>query len=340
MTAGFYSLGGSSIVIENLADQLSKQSIDVTIGALQFKRIPPDGDYHVMKLPVYNLLKLKRIVEGFDIIHNHHPITNYLALVSRKPFIYHYHGAPDFGRGIAFRFSMLLSIKIMKRSFGAILTVSKSGVAELASSFSIHKLYVVYNGVNTSLFAHKPERKFRKGTPQFLFVGNLYAHKNVSELLFALKKLIKLYPKAYLVIVGEGDGSDNLRNLINELNLQNHVSIVGHVPHHELPYYYSSSDVYITASRCEQFPLPLIESWACGTPVIASNIPAHLALLKESDAGLAYEAGNVSSLVSTMAYVYENVDKYSDKGLAFAKNNDWSLVAGRVKKIYKAVIEN
>jgi len=340
MTAGFYSRGGSSIVIENLANQLTEQGTEVTIGALAFKRFPPGGNHQVMTLPVYNPLKLKRIIEDFDIVHNHHPLTNYLALVSRRPFIYHYHGAPDFGRGMPFRFSMLLSIKIMKQSFDAIIAVSKTGAAELKRSFSLDNIHVIYNGVNTNLFKEQYERKFRKGTPQFLFVGNLYAHKNVHEILFALKKLIKLYPMAYLMIVGEGNSYDNLRNLIAELNLQNHVSLVGYVPHNELPYYYSSSDVYITASRCEQFPLPLIEAWACGKPVIASNIPAHLALLKESEAGLAYKVGSIPDLVSCMAYIYEHKDEYSEKGVSFAENNDWSLVARRVKKLYKAVIEN
>lgn len=337
LLSSFYVLGGSSIVIENLADQLSKSGVDVTIGALAFKRVPSNGDYDVKSLPVYNPLKLKRFLDTFDIVHSHHPLTNYLALINRKPFVYHYHGAPNFGKGCVFRLSMISSIKITNHRFDAVIAVSEAGRDEFEQYFSLNKVYVIYNGVDTNLFKLGLEERFRKGTPQFLFVGNLYAHKNVNEILFALKKLIKLYPMAYLMIVGEGNRSDNLRNLIAELNLQKHVSLVGYVSHHELPYYYSSSDVYITASRCEHFSLPLIEAWACGKPVIASNIPAHLALLKKSEAGLAYKVGNIPDLVSCMAYIYEHKDEFSEKGLSFAENNDWSLVAGRVKKIYKTV---
>jgi glycosyltransferase involved in cell wall biosynthesis len=129
MSAGFYDIGGSSTVMEQLANSLAENGHEVTIGALWFKHFPSKGAYRVVRIPMGNVLKLRRFLEGFDVVHNHHAITNYLALVSRKPFVYHYHGAPNFKTGYMFRLSMFSSIKLMKHPFDAVIAVSKSGTA-------------------------------------------------------------------------------------------------------------------------------------------------------------------------------------------------------------------
>jgi len=337
MTSGFYALGGASIVIENLADQLGKKGVDVTIGALTFKRTPPDGAYNVSTLPVYNALKLKRFLDSFDIVHNHHSITNYLALISRKPFVYCYHGAPGFGRGNLFRFSMLLSVKIMNHAFDAVIAVSQSGATELKRYFGLDNVQVIYNGVDTDRFKHGLDKRFRKGKPQFLFVGNLYEHKKVEELILALKELVKVYPKAHLQIVGGKYTYARLESFVVKLNLQDHVTLAGRVSDSDLPYYYASCDVYITASRYEVCPVPLLEAMASGKPVVASSILPHVELLTKSKAGITYTEGDVKDLCRKMIETYEECDRYRSNALRFAKEHDWSVVADRVLRIYAQI---
>jgi glycosyltransferase involved in cell wall biosynthesis len=338
ITTGIYALAGPSIVIENLADQLGKRGVEVTIGALKFKRIPPNGAYNVRTLPVYNALKLNRFLDDFDIVHNHHPIMNYLALVSRTPFVYHYHGAPDFGRGYLFRFSMLLSVRIMNHAFSAIIAVSETGSEELKRYFGLNNVYVIYNGVDIKRFRQRLEGRFRIGAPQFLFVGNLYEYKKVEELILALKELVKAFPKAHLQIVGDGHMYERLKRFVAELKLEDHVGLVGRVPDWELPYYYASCDVYVTASRWELFGLPLLEAMACGKPVVASSIPSHVELLTKSNAGEIYAVGDVEALCKKMIRTYEESEKYRDNAINFAKEHDWSVVADRVLKLYANLV--
>jgi len=338
MTAGIYALAGPSIVIENLADQLGKRGVDVTIGALMFKRVPPKGAYDISAIPMSNVLKLKKFLDGFDIVHNHHPIMNYLSLITRKPFVYHYHGAPNFGKGNLFRFSMLSSIKMTGHRFDAVIAVSETGRDELEQYFSLNKVYVIYNGVDTNLFKSELEERFRKGTPQFLFVGNLYAHKMVEELVLAFKKLVKAYPSAHLEIVGGGYTYGKLESLIAELDLFDCVTLVGRVPDFDLPYHYASCDVYVTASRYEVCPLPLLEAMACGKPVVASSILPHIDLLTKSKAGTTYTKGDIGDLCNKMIKTYEESDRYRSDALWFAKEHDWSVVAGRVLKIYTNLV--
>jgi len=338
MAAGVYSLGGASTVIENLADKLSKKGVDVTIGALKFKRIPSKAGCSVSTLPLHNVSKLKRFIDNFDIVHNHHPITNYLALLSNKPFIYHFHGAPDFGRGNLYRFSMLSSIKITSHRFDAVIAVSETGRDELERYFSLNKVHVIYNGVDINLFKPRLEERFRKGAPQYLFVGNLYEHKKVEELISALKELVKAFPKAHLQIVGDGHMCERLKRFVANLKLEDHVEVVGRVSDCELPYYYASCDVYVTASRWELFGLPLLEAMACGKPVVASSIPPHVEMLTKSKAGTTYTEGDRKDLCKKMIKTYEESDRYRSNALHFAKEHDWSVVADRTLRIYAELL--
>jgi glycosyltransferase involved in cell wall biosynthesis len=338
MTAGIYALAGFSTVIENLANQLGKRGVEATIGALSFKHIPSNGAFDVSKIPVYNALKLKRFLDNFDIVHNHHPIMNYLALLNNKPFIYHFHGAPDFGRGSLYKLSMLSSIKMTRHRFDAVIAVSESAAVEFRRYSGLSNVHIIYNGVDTNRFKPALDERYRRGTPQFLFVGNLYQHKKVEELIFAMKRLVNRYPKSYLHIVGNGCMYNHLNHLVIELGLQSNVELIGYVPIDELPYYYASCDVYATASRWELFGLPLLEAMACGKPIVASSIPPHTELLTKSNAGVTYTIGNLDDLWQKMIRVYEEADRYKDNAVVFAKAHNWSIVTERLLNIYKKLV--
>lgn len=228
----------------------------------------------------------------------------------------------------------------MTHAFDAVIAVSESGAMELKRYFSFNNVNVIYNGVNTDLFKHGLDERFRKGTPQFLFVGNLYEHKSVEELILALKELVKAYPKAHLQIVGGGYTYARLESLVVKLNLQDHVTLVGRVLDSDLPYHYASCDVYATASRYEVCPVPLFEAMACGKPVVASSIPPHVELLTKSKAGTTYTEGDMEGLCKKMMEIYEESDRYRSNALHFAKEHDWSVVANRVLRIYNQIAYN
>jgi len=335
-----YKLSGSSIVMENLAEQLGRKGIDVTIGAFKFNRIPPKGKYRVETIPFFNLLKLRRFLNSFDILHSHHPLTNYLAFFSHKPFVYHYHGAPDYKKGNLYKLNMLLSINIMKHAFDAVISVSESGAEELKQHFGLNDVNVIYNGVDTDRFKPGLEEKFREGEPQFLFVGNLYEHKKVDELITAFKGVVKTYPKAHLQIVGRGDAYTLLDGLVRKLHLQNYVTLVGRVSDSELPFYYSSCDVYVTASRWELFGLPLLEAMACGKPVVASSIPSHVELVTKSRAGIIYKMGNIEDLKRSMMKIYDEINNYKNYALIFSNNCSWSNITDHIINIYDKIIND
>ena len=62
-----------------------------------------------------------------------------------------------------------------------------------------------------------------------------------------------------------------LRNLVDRLNLGEYVAFVGEYPHEDMPLIYSHATVSVFPSLVETFGLPIIESMACGVPVVAAD---------------------------------------------------------------------
>lgn len=178
---------------------------------------------------------------------------------------------------------------------------------------------VVHNGIN--LETYKPTTNFQElrkqwGIPDncrvISFVGRLDKEKGLEILLNAFALLhtnyknnnvnqIKLLIAGKPVLLGE-EYQTSLEKLSVNLGIQNDVTFLGHVSN--TTSLYQVSDVTVLPSRwSEPFPRSIIESMACGTPVVASRtggIPE--SLTEEFQRGL-FEPGNFTDLANTLAQI-------------------------------------
>ena len=101
-----------------------------------------------------------------------------------------------------------------------------------------------------------------------LSVGLLDPRKAHDLIIRALPRL----PDVDLLIAGIGPEKKNLENLARELGVQDRVKLLGSVAQTELKIYYNAADALVLASSREGWANVLLESMACGTPVVASNV--------------------------------------------------------------------
>jgi len=142
------------------------------------------------------------------------------------------------------------------------------------------KIGVVPNGVDPTKFHPMVKSRARKnlGLPNhgkvLLSVGGLSLVKGFDYLIRAIKILIDEFRETdvLLVIVGEGELRKELLRMISAYSLDGHVRLVGAVRHHELGLWYSAADLFCLASRSEGWPNVVVESLACGTPVVATAV--------------------------------------------------------------------
>ncbi|ALT79735.1 glycosyltransferase family 4 protein [Paucibacter sp. KCTC 42545] len=174
------------------------------------------------------------------------------------------------------------------------------------------RLHVMRNGVDLQRFRPSPPAQVREelslqGSPLLMSVGYLIERKGHHLAIEALAHLLPRYPNARLVIVGEGPERKSLQELAEKLGVAQHLSMPGAQPNAELYRWYSAADIFILASSREGWANVLLESMACGTPVVATDIwgtpevvsdPVAGRLVKERT-GLAF-AGELEQLLAAM----------------------------------------
>ena len=146
-----------------------------------------------------------------------------------------------------------------------------------AMAFDPQRLHVMRNGVDLERFRPMPQNQARAnlaiaGSPVLLSVGNLVENKGHHLAIEALAELQRDFPDATLVIVGEGCERSRLETLIQQLNLQARVVLAGVQPNEGLFRWYSAADILMLCSSREGWPNVLLESMACGTPVVAAAV--------------------------------------------------------------------
>ncbi|MCU9532938.1 glycosyltransferase family 4 protein [Streptococcus sp. CSL10205-OR2] len=106
-----------------------------------------------------------------------------------------------------------------------------------------------------------------------LSLSRISYEKNIQAIILQFPLVLAENDKVKLVIVGDGPYLDNLKDLVNQLGIYDHVIFTGMVNHEETVRYYKSSDFFISASTSETQGLTYIESLASGKPVIAHGNP-------------------------------------------------------------------
>lgn len=129
-------------------------------------------------------------------------------------------------------------------------------------------------------------------------------NKGYAKVIRALPEALRSVPDAKYLLVGGGDDLDNMKSLVKELHLENKVILTGPAKQEEMVDYYNLADVFILPSLREGFPaLVLLESLACGRPVIGGNQEGAERALLNGELGLIVDAENISSIAAALIRV-------------------------------------
>ncbi len=143
-----------------------------------------------------------------------------------------------------------------------------------------------------------------------LFVGRLSDEKGVSTLLASWRAL----PDIRLKVLGDGPLMPELQALVQSAGLTN-VELLGQCAHEETLALMKEAYCLIFPSEWyEGLPMTIVEAFACGVPVIASNIGAMCELVAEDETGMFFVAGDASSLTKTVRQAWaapENLARIS-----------------------------
>jgi glycosyltransferase involved in cell wall biosynthesis len=140
-----------------------------------------------------------------------------------------------------------------------------------------NKISVVRTGIPLHEFPFRPRKLPVDGEWQLAQAGRLIEKKGVATSLRAFGEFVRVYPKARLVIAGEGPLLDDLQRLADELHIKDKVTFPGFLNQDQLRDLYYQSHMFLHPSRIgrdgnqEGVPNSMLEAMATGAPVFATS---------------------------------------------------------------------
>ena len=276
--------------------------------------------------------KLIRIGFDFDLIdaHYYYPDGVAAGLISKwtgKPFLVTARGSdlnllPEFPRQ---RQLILETAKAAAASIG----VSQALVERLADlGGDREKIFFFRNGVDLERFKPEEKKLARQKLgladhPTILSVGHLVELKGHH---IAVEALRLLPDETCLIIVGSGPEKEALEQLAARLDLSHRVRLVGQIPNDELKWLLSAADALALCSSREGWPNVLLESLACGTPVIATNVGGVPEIVTTLTAGRIMDSRTSAALAKSFADLMSSYPSQSDVRL-FAEEFGWNATS-------------
>jgi teichuronic acid biosynthesis glycosyltransferase TuaC len=192
------------------------------------------------------------------------------------------------------------------------------------------RVRVLRNGVDLELF-RPPDREMARrrlgfSRPTLLAVGNLVPLKRHRLMVEALA----LLPTVDLVIVGEGPERGAIGALARSAGVSDRLRLFGRLPQEQLPEVYSAADLLLLVSTHEGWPNVLLESMACGTPVLVSDIAGMADIVAAPDAGRIAARATPDALA---AAIHDFLAALPDRAAtrAYAEQFDWrSTTEGQI----------
>ncbi len=214
-------------------------------------------------------------------------------------------------------------------------------------SVPAERVHVLPLGVDGRYSAGPPKKDIREkyaphGEKLLLYVGRLSGNKNATELIEGLALLPK-ETKCSLILLGAHERTttplylQEIEKKIRELGLSQSVHLVDQVSDEELPGFYRSTDLFVTASLHEGFCIPVAEAMSCGTPCVVPNFSATPETMGEG--GLTYEAHSAKDLAQKIMQALDEKEQkiLQEKALKTSAKYSPEAFQERLKSLFHAV---
>lgn len=238
--------------------------------------------------------------------------------------------------------------RLSARRSSVILADSESTRDDLVRYFGARAdtIRVVYPGVTDLYRPQDPHvlaafrQRHHLERPYILHVGTLQPRKNLARLIDAFALFKQQCPVLHQLVLVGGKGwmYDDLSRRVEAHGLQSDVLFVGYAGADELPLWYAGAQHCVFPSLYEGFGFPVVESMACGTPVITSNVSS----LPEvaGSAGLLVDPLDTERISAAMLSLVADADLRAElvvRGYQQAARYTWSATALGVAGAYRVV---
>lgn len=286
--------------------------------------------------------------QGAELVHAHYllptAIIGDLASWRRDlPLVLTAHG-DDIDNSANSRLSGRIGIALGRAS--AVLCVSRYLAGRLREHFDVDpsRIHVLDCGVETSRFKPMPQDDARvladlpAGTKVVLFAGHLSDSKGLGTLLAAHRRIVAEGEEVVLAVAGDGPLAGELEAARERS--KGMIRVLGEVSHEKMPALFSAADLACVPSHREGFGLVALESLACGTPVVASDVGGLPEIVRHGATGQLVPPADPDALADALLQMLENPPQsFEEAARRTAREHSLDCTVSKLIGIYGSVLE-
>lgn len=300
---------------------------------------------------IFSLIEVVKLMKNnkYSVIHCQTPIggiiTRIAALITRQGnVIYTAHGFHFYKGSSLFSWIFYFNLeKILSFITKKIVTINNEDFCVAKEKmFSKEVIYCPGVGIDTQKFypdikKFKSHQRKKLHIPEecfvILMIGELNNNKNQMTAINAIKILNK-NPLVKLIIAGDGINYEKYQKYINDNNLNESISLIGH--RNDIVELISTADAIISTSKREGLPVNLLEGMAVGLPIIATDCRGNRDLVEDSKNGFLIPIGNSKILSEKILYFMSNPDqcqKFGNENLLRIQKYSRSNISNIMQKV-------
>ena len=342
------------LLLTDRADEESLKSIRTRLGTNG--QLPENAEIVSLQATnrfIWNLIAVPMFLlrRKIDVFHTQYILPSFIPRRTRVVTHIHDVSFRAFPEYVGFSDRLFLSVFIprtMRRS-DILVAPSQFTRDEIVSLYGVteERIAIVPNAVDPSFLVEPTDAdlvrtKNANEVPEtfILSVGTMQPRKNIPLLVRAFARIRKDIPGLKLVLVGGKGGrhyDTAIDDAIREENLGDAVIFPGYVPQEDMPALYALARALCFPSRYEGFGIPLLEAFAAGTPVSASDIPPFHEVGEES--ALYFAPENLASCAESLytLLIDENVRRRCERsGKDRLMKYSWTASAKEILSCYQS----
>lgn len=338
--AGFFSphIGGSERGIYELCKRLAQRGYEIdviTCNTESATLIEQLDGFWVYRLPSWNILNARFPIPKpvlttfkmlFKLLRKNHDLVNtntrffvtsllglLFAKAKRVCLVHNERGA---SHSVGLNRLVDIISRIYDHTLGALIvksawkTVSNSrGGAEFLKHLGAREAIVIGDGIDADLFAKaEASLKEKLGLDQAIiitYVGRLTRGKGVQDIIAVFPEIQRKHQGLKLLVVGEGQFEDELRKLAERLDSRN-ILFLGQKSSQEVAEILSITDIFVSPSYSDSFPLSLVEAGCMGVPVVAADVGGVRDIVEDGRTGLLFLAGDLEALKARICQLIDD----------------------------------
>ena len=196
-----------------------------------------------------------------------------------------------------------------------------------------YNVFQIPNAIDISSLSSDKDKRYQN---QIIFAGRLSKEKGIKTLIEICKNLPN---NIHLIIVGDGPEAENIKKIeteyenIHYLGSKNHLQTISLI---------NGSDVLIQPSLSEGISSTILESMACKTAVIASNIGGNIELIQDQESGFLVESVNHEMFCKKIIELISDGhlrEKFTTRSYDIVKKYDWKNVGSQYFELYNSILK-